>query len=66
MEDGDRGVLSTGITAFHAQLVSDALWVVFHLLLAGVDPVFVGPRACKIWGRKASLKSGLKVGICLG
>lgn len=61
-----QGSPFTGISsAFHAQLVSDALWVIFHLLPVEADPVSLGPRSCKIGGRGASLKLGLKVTIYL-
>ena len=50
MEDGDGGVLSTGITAFHTQLVSDVLWVVFRLLPVEVDPVSWGLDLIKSGG----------------
>lgn len=56
MEDEYRDILSTGISAFHTQLVNDALWVVFYLLPIETDPVSVGPRAYKIWGKKSLFK----------
>lgn len=59
----------TGISAFHTQLVSDALRVVFYLLPGEADPVSVEPRACQVWepawGGELSLKLGLKVNIYL-
>lgn len=61
MEDGYRDTLSTGISAFHTQLVNDALWVVFYLLPVDTDSVSVGRELIKFGGRKVFLKSGLKV-----
>lgn len=34
-----QGSSFNGISAFHTQLISDTLWVLFLLLLAGTDPL---------------------------
>lgn len=60
-----QGSLFTGISAFHTQLVNNALWVVFHLLCVEADPVSVRSRADTIWGRGTSLKLVLQVDIYL-
>lgn len=60
-----QGSPFTGISAFHRQLVNDALWVIFHLLPVEEDPVSVRPISCKIWGRGPSLKLSQEVDIYL-
>lgn len=60
-----QGSFFTRISAFHTQLVNNALWVVFHSLSVEADPVYVRSRAYTIWARGTYLKLGLKVDIYL-
>lgn len=51
-----QGSLYSRISAFHTQLVNNALWVVFHLLPVEADPISVRARAYTKWRRGSSLK----------